>query len=135
MRRLGDRFAFEHCLMLLVGLPRAVRRFVVVEQQEWLVVLAVLKPVQDGIGDQVGDIAFDRDALAHLDKFGVVIAPLPWEDFPIVKSRRLAFEMPLANHGGFVARCLHQLWKGLLRAIEGIAVGKLPVFVTVLSAQ
>src|SRR5450759_2705473 len=52
------------------------------------------------------------------DKIRVIIITLSWQDIPMVKSGRIRFEMPFANHSSCVTGFLEKFRKCLLRAIK-----------------
>ena len=62
-----------------------------------------------------------RHLLAVANHWGVVINPLLGNDFPMVETRRVAFQMPLADHGRLIARLPEQLGKSALRTVEPVA--------------
>src|ERR1017187_6857931 len=74
------------------------------------------------ISDDVGYIARMFHALTIADHHWVVVNALARQNFPMVKSGRITFQMPFTNHGGLVAGLLEQFGISDLRAVE-TAVG------------
>ena len=100
-------------------------------------VALILHPVDSLVCDDIGQVTLLTISLAvHLDKVGVVVIALTWDDVPIVKACGSRHEVPLANECGLVARLLHQLRHSLLRTIEDavLIVGK-AIFVAVLTSE
>ena len=56
--------------------------------------------------------------LAFADHRRIIIHPLAGQDFPIIKTGRIGFQVPFADHGGLIAGLLEQLWKGGLETIK-----------------
>ena len=56
--------------------------------------------------------------LAVPDHRRIIINTLAGQDFPIIKTGRVGFQVPFPNHGCLVAGLLEQLRKGVLRTIE-----------------
>jgi len=116
--------------------PGAVRSLVVEEHTERLVLIAVFYPVDGLVGDDVGGIAFHLCAFAvHLDEGRVIIVALSRQDFPMVESLRIAYEVPLANHRCLIAVLLKEFRESQLVAVEGGRVVDEPVGVAVLSGE
>ena len=104
------------------GRPLAVRRLVLRHQEERLVLVAGLEPVDREVGDHVGDVTLVLHALAHLDHRRVVVAPLAGQDVPVIEAGGIGHQVPLAEDRGLVAGGLEQFGKRDLRAVEA-AVG------------
>ena len=58
------------------------------------------------------------DGLAVADHGWIVILTLPGEDLPVVESRGIAHQMPLADQCRLVACLLQELRKGLLGSVK-----------------
>ena len=105
-------------------------------EQKWLARIPLLQPLDREVSDQVGGIAFVLHLLPIVDHRRVVIDPLPGQDVPLIKARRVAAQVPLADDCGLVSRCLQQLREGHLRSIEhAVRVVVKPVEVVVLARQ
>ena len=123
-RRLGDRPALEHPPVPLVGRPLPVRRLVVEHQEEGPVPRALADEVDPEVGDHVGDVAPGVGLLAGRGvEHGVVVDALAGQDLPAVEARRVAPEVPLADHAGVVAGGLEELRHRRLRAVEAVEDG------------
>ena len=101
--RLRDVHAVIHVRVLLVRLPLAVRRLLVAHQEERLVLRAVLDEVDGEIRDEVGDVAGVLLAAGRREEDRVVIHALTGQNVPEIEARRLAAEVPLADHAGVIA--------------------------------
>ena len=119
-RRLGDVPVLELLAVLLVGRPLAVRRLVVGHEEERLVLRPVLEQVDGEVGDDVGDVALDAPPAVLVVEGRIVVDALPGQDVPVVEARRVAAQVPLADHGGVVAGLLQHLRHGRLRTVEAV---------------
>ncbi len=109
--RLGLRnaHAAEVRRVLVVRVPRPMRRLVMHHQEERLALGPRLQEVDRQIGDDVGDVAAGVGRLrGRRIEHGVVVDALAGEDVPRVKTLRIAAKVPLANHAGVVAALLQQ---------------------------
>ena len=85
--------------------PIAVRRFVLSHDHEGLFgVFCFFDFVESDCGDDIvamAGIAFG--GAIHLLEVRVVVVPLAWQDFPMMKTDGIGSEVPFADHGGAVA--------------------------------
>ena len=86
-------------------LPFPVRRLVVTHQEERLVRIAGLEPVEALVGDDVGGVARNLDLFAHLDHVGIEILALPRQHRPEIEPARL-MRLALAQVPFADQRCL-----------------------------
>ena len=116
--------------------PGAMGGLMLAHQHEWLVRVTLgLEPVQGQVRRDIGGVAgIFRFAVSGYE-IGIVIVALAGKDLPVVKARRLRFEVPLADQRSLITALLHQLRECLLRAIELVLVGHLSVGVAVLAGQ
>ncbi len=136
---LGDFHIVKHVQILRARLPVAMRGLVLVHQHERLLRITILlQPSQCLVGDNIRGVA----GVLHGDDLAVIVGCLHWrvvirpltdEHIKVVKPRRSALEMPLANHRCRVAHLAQELWKGLLRTVELVAVHKETVLVRILA--
>ena len=105
------------------------RCLVLEHHHEWLVTIAsVLQPIEHLVGDDVGGVTGMRlgdrlTVVAGGDHRRVVVRPLSLEHVVVVVTLRRGDQMPLTDHCCLVTGRLQQLWKGLLVAVEAVAVG------------
>ncbi len=97
--------------------------------------MPVLDKVESDIRDNIRDIAWILFSLAHLDEVRIVVVPLSGKDVPVIEARRVAFEMPLADHDCLVPGLLEEFGKCLLRAVKPQRVVPQAIEMTVLSGQ
>ena len=110
--------------------PAPVRSFVLAHQHEGFVrVSFLLEPLQAQVGDDIRSVSGVLDLLAVLfhKKKRVVIGTLTVENFITVESRRVGFQVPLADQGGLVSCLAEELGEGHLRTVEGVPVGHLSI--------
>lgn len=134
--RLGDLDVIVLSHVLGVGLPIAMRRLVLVHQEEgFAVVPFFLQPLESLVGDDIGRVA----GVMHLAVGGVhprvVVRALALQHMPVVESGRRGAEMPFSDNGRLVTGSLEQLGHRLLVGIELIAVATKAVQVTVLAGE
>ena len=100
--------------------PFAMRRLGLRHQAEGLARIAVLQPLDGNVADQVADVSLQLVRLAVLDHHRVHIEPLPWQYVPVIETRRIGKQMPLADHRRLIPRLLEILREVRLLAIERI---------------
>ena len=77
------------------------------EQCKWLLLVAsVLQPLQTHIGNDVGGVPLVVGPPLLGNEVGIVVVPLPRENFPVVEVGGIAVKMPLADHSRLVASLL-----------------------------
>ena len=119
--RLGNPPVLELLPVLLVRHPVPVRRLVVQHQEEGLSRRAVADEVEGEIRDDVRDVTPAVGLLAgRRVEDRVHVRALAGQDLPAVEARRVAAEVPLADHAGVVAAGLEQARHGLPRAVEPV---------------
>ena len=94
--------------------------FVMDEEAERLVFVAlVFHPIDALVRNQVCQIAFlDHGIIVHGDERRIVVITLTRQDFPMVKARGQAYQMPFADEGCLIPRLAKQLGHSLLGAVE-----------------
>ena len=80
----------------------------------------VLKKVDRQVGDNVGGITLELLPLPHFDEVGVVIDALPGQNVPVIKTGRIARQMPFADHARVITGRLQHLRHRRLTAIEAV---------------
>ena len=135
-RRLGIDAVLVVAEMAEGGGPFTMRRLVLDHGEEGFGLVPLLQPFQRTLGDDVRHVARLLDVLAHADHGRVVVDALAGKDLPMVETRRVAHQVPLAEDGRLVAGFLQELWKGGLRPVEAAVrvVGK-AVQMGILSGQ
>ena len=89
-----------------------------VHKAEWFIADAFFEPLECVVGNNVSGVAGIFSFLAHLFHSRIVIRSLSGQDVPVVEAGRVGFEVPFAEHSGFVTYILQQLGEGLLAAVE-----------------
>ena len=85
------------------------------ETERLVLVTLVLHPVDTHVCHNIGQIAFLADRIViHSDKGGIVVITLSRQDFPIIKPRGQADQMPFADEGRLITRLAEQLGHSLL---------------------
>ncbi len=110
-----------HLRVLFVRDPRSMWGFLVKHQAERPGLVSFLHPVDGHIGDDVGGVAVDGLAFAVFDKDGVPVGALANEDRPVIETRGVGLQVPLANDRGLIPGRLKHLGKRRLRAVELVA--------------
>src|SRR6266487_1748987 len=80
--------------VLLVRLPRTMRCFVVIAEEERLLLRPILHKINGHVGNEVGRIAFQLLLSACVDENRIVIKALARQDVPVIEASRIAAEMP-----------------------------------------
>ena len=89
----------EFSAVFLLRRPRAMRRLVVAHDKERLVLRPVAERLDRQFGDDVGGVAAGvRFLPAGGVENRVVVRALARQDFPAIEARRIAPEMPFADH-------------------------------------
>ena len=105
-------------------------------QHEWLVFVSVIfQPTEGKVSDDVRGVAFYFIGALRTFHWRVIVWSLPEQDFPCIKTGGVTLKVPLAEDGGLVTVFLQEFGKGLLTAIETVAIGHKAVEVTVLTGQ
>ena len=120
IERLWNSFPFIHLGVLVVRLPRAMRRFMMRHQEKRFVLLAALEVLDRMVGDDVGAVSLELLLLTHFDHGGVVINALAGQHDPVIEAARIVLQVPLADEACLVAGALQQLGDVLTRRIEAI---------------
>src|SRR5258708_4079653 len=94
----GDFLALKQLLVFRRGLPGTMRSLVVAHQEERLLFVALLQPIETDVGDNIGAIAFMLFPLATIDEHGIVLTPFALHAFPILQSPTIALPVPLYHH-------------------------------------
>lgn len=106
-------------------------------QEEWAILCAaVAEPVQCEAGRDVERVSRVPRAVARgFVEGGIVVRPLPREDFVSVEASRLRLEVPFAEQRGLISRRLHQARKRDDGGMQRFGVGHRTVQVTVLAGE
>ena len=115
----------QRVLEQLAGAPRPAPRSGAApcgaHQEERLARPAGPDEVDGQVGDDVGDVAARVGLLAGRGvEHRIDVGALAGQDLPAVEARRVAAEVPLADHAGVVAAGLEQPRDGLPRAVEAV---------------
>ncbi len=119
-RRLGNRPVREHQPVLFIRIPFPVRRFVMAHQEKWLVLRTVLQEIDRKIRDDIRHISVNHPLPAALDKRGVEIHSLAGQYGPFIKPRRVAPQMPFADHSRVITGRLEILRHRGLRTVKPV---------------
>lgn len=92
-------------------------------EEKRFVCAPVLQEVDGEVRDDISDVALNDVAAIRVDKRGIEINALAGQDFPIVKTGRVAAQMPFADHASVIAGSLEILGDGRLGAVEPIERG------------
>ncbi len=111
------------------------RRLVVAHEEERLLRVALLEPVEGEIGDQVGAVAGVLLAAGGRDEGGIVIDALAGQDVPVVEAGGIGDQVPLADHGGLIAGALQFLGDVVALGIERFVQRVDAVLVAVLAGE
>ena len=96
----------------------------------------MIQPRDRFVRGEVGCVALKSLTLSvHLDEIGVVVTPLPRQDFPIIKTDGVGTQVPLADNGGTVAVGMQVFDEGPLVRVESISIPHEAVFVAVFPCQ
>ncbi len=106
-----------------------------IHQAEWFLAGAFFEPFECVIGDDISSISSVFSPLSHFYHSGIIIRSLSGQDVPVIKAGRVGFEVPFADHCGFVADFLQQFGEGLLAAVKLFSVVDDAVNVTVFACQ
>ncbi len=91
-----------------------------VHEEERLIGIAVLQPIEREIGDDVGrvlgvirrfgvqEIVGPLTGGIHIAESRTMVAALAGQDAVVVEFGRFVFKMPLADHGRLVAGLFHE---------------------------
>ena len=118
--RHGERLVFIQRQVFQLRKPVAMDCLVMNEQAERLFLIPlILHPVNTHIRDQVGQITFFLNGIIfHGDESRIVVIALSRKNFPIIESRRQAFQMPFSDNRRLISCFLKQLRHGLLGSVE-----------------
>src|SRR6185369_6840275 len=89
----------------------------------------LLQEVHGFVRDDISGVAGKGFPFAHLDEGGIVVNALPRQDGPVIKTLRVALQMPFADHAGVITGALQFPGDIPLTAVEliedrdAIAVG------------
>lgn len=118
-----------------------------VHEEERLVGIAALQPVEREIGDHIGgvfrviggagmpEIVGPLAGGIHVAESRTVVAALAGEDTVVVEFGGLVLEMPFTDHGGLVAGLLHEARQSVVGDGQIIAEGFDAVGVRILTGH
>ena len=118
--------------------PVTVASLMVDKQNERLALIAlVLHPVDTLIRHDIGHVAMFPDRCAiHPDKIRIVIVALSRKNVPIIKSSRLAHQVPFSDDCCLIAGLLQQFRHCLLTSVKNaMFIMRKSVFMAVLSCK
>ena len=120
---LGDDFVFEEGFVFGVGLPGAVRSFLVQHQEERFIGGARIDKLEAELGGDLADVSLQGDATVWRDEIGIEVNALAGENHPAVEAGGVAAEVPFADHPGVVAGGLEHFRDGGLGTVEDVEDG------------
>ena len=133
---LGDCDIFVEVQFLWTGAPVPVRRLVMIHEEEGPVGISfVFQKVQDQVSDNVRGVAFmNHPALRSLHR-RVVVRSLSEQDLPVIKTGRIAAQVPFADDRRLVAGLLEQFGHCLLRPVEKTIIRGISIEMAVFAGE
>src|SRR6185436_4207676 len=131
-RELG---AVKEMIIFFFWHPVAMRRFLLVYQEKWFILISFIQPVNSKISCNIGDISVNSFANTILNKIRIIIFSLSWHYIPVIKSYRIRDQMPFTNNGSLVTCTMQNSSNSLLFVIECAMVINKAINMTVFTGK